>query len=248
MGRVSAYDWDVLGIEQPFKEQGKVDAVIHTATCYGRQGESFDTVLEANVALPLRLLETATRFNAATFYNTDTILPEDLNAYALSKKQFKDWGKLMAGMEKIRFVNIRLEQMYGPGDDTSKFTAHVVRSCLANVPHLDLTAGEQKRDFIFIDDVVSAYGTLLQKASSQQGTFQEYGLGSGKAVSIRDFVESAHEAACSKTHLNFGALPHRRNEIMHSEADITALESLGWFCQFSLRDGILRTIEKERTV
>lgn len=248
LGRVAAYDWDVVDTEQPFKEQGKIDAIIHTATCYGRQGESAATVFEANVGLPLRLLEAAALFNTDTFFSTDSILYEYLNAYALSKKQFKDWGILFARMEKIRFVNLRLEHMYGPGDDASKFTTHVIKSCLANVSHLELTAGEQKRDFIFIDDVVSVFDMLLQKASSQLGTFQEYGIGSGKAVSIREFVKTAHEAACSKTRLNFGALPYRSNEIMHSEADTTALESLGWSCQVGLRDGIRRTIEKERTV
>lgn len=248
LGRVTAYDWDVVDIEQPFKEQGKVDFVIHTATCYGRQGETAATVFEANVSLPLRLLETAALFNTDTFFNTDTILYEYLNAYALSKKQFKDWGILFAKMEKIRFVNLRLEHMYGPGDDASKFTTHVIKSCLAHVSHLDLTAGEQKRDFVFIDDVVSAYGTLLQEVSSQQGAFQEYGIGSGQAVTIREFVETAHKAANSKTRLNFGAVPYRSNEIMHSEADTATLKSLGWSCQVGLWDGLRRTIEKEHTV
>ena len=123
----------------------------------------------------------------------------------------------------------------------------MIKSCLANVPHLDLTAGEQKRDFVFIDDVVAAYSVLLQKAGAEQGTFQEYGIGSGLAVSIREFVETAHEVACSTTRLNFGALPYRSNEIMHSAADTVPLESLGWSCHVNLREGIRRTIAMEKT-
>ena len=248
MGRVTAYDWDVVDVEQAFKEQGKVDAIVHTATCYGRQGESAATVFEANVGLPLRLLESSVFFKTDTFFNTDTVLYEYLNFYALSKKQFKDWGTLFAQMEKIRFVNIKLENMYGPGDAASKFTTHVIKSCLADVPYLDLTTGEQKRDFVFIDDVVLAYGVLLQKVGSQLGLFQEYGVGSGKGVSIREFVETVHEVSRSQTRLNFGALPYRNHEIMHSEANTAALQSLGWSCQVGLRDGIRRTIEKEHTV
>jgi nucleoside-diphosphate-sugar epimerase len=136
--------------------------------------------------------------------------------------------------------------MYGPGDDESKFTTHVIKSCLANVPELKLTAGEQKRDFIYIDDVISAYMILLEKAKQQTENFQEYDLGSGKAIKIREFVEIVHKITQSCTKLNFGVLPYRENEIMQSEADITSLMSLGWLCQTSLIEGIKKIVQSDQ--
>ena len=138
-------------------------AVVHTATCYGRNRETPLEVFEANLKFPLDLLEKAALFSTDTFFNTDTILYKYLNGYSLSKHQFVEWGKQYADEHKIKFCNIKLEHMYGPGDDDSKFTTYVINSCLNNVPEVKLTLGEQERDFIYIDDVVSAYQLLLKK-------------------------------------------------------------------------------------
>ncbi|WP_061538993.1 NAD-dependent epimerase/dehydratase family protein [Collimonas fungivorans] len=245
--------YDITDLSAPFKEHGKVDAIIHTATCYGRNGESAAEIFEANVAFPLRLLETATLFDVNTFFNTDTffnsgtIVYKYLNGYALSKNHFLEWGKLFADSQKIRFVNIRLEHMYGPGDDASKFIIHVLRQLLANVPEIKLTPGEQKRDFIYVDDVVAAYEILLEKSDSQTDLFQQYGLGSGKAVTVREFVELAHKITGSSAFLNFGALSYRENEIMSSAADTERLNSLGWLSQTDLAEGIREMASQEKT-
>jgi nucleoside-diphosphate-sugar epimerase len=233
-----------------------VDAVIHTATCYGRNGETAAEIFEANTVFPLRLLETATYFNSGIFFNTDTFFNSEskfntgsfnykyLNYYMLSKKHFYEWGKLYANNKKICFVNIRLEHVFGPGDDSSKFTSQVINSCLANISELKLTPGEQKRDFIYVDNVVDAYEVLLEKVINQSNLFQEYELGSGKAVTIREFVETVHKLTKSTTRLNFGALPYREDEIMNSEANIEKLDCLGWRCKISLIDGISEIISK----
>jgi nucleoside-diphosphate-sugar epimerase len=234
------------GVEQPFKLNKGIDAVLHTATCYGRSQETPLEVFEANTVFPLRLLQTAVLFNVDTFFNTDTILYKYLNSYALSKNHFMEWGQSFSITGHIRFLNIRLEHMYGPGDDASKFTTHVIRSCLANVPELKLTAGEQKRDFIFIDDVISAYLLLLEKHCVLNKNFITFELGSGKAISIRSFVESVHHISESRTKLDFGSIPYREGEIMESKADISALEKLGWCIHYNIEEALRLTIDQEK--
>jgi len=243
---LTIYDIKGTDLSLPFRRHEKVDAVIHAATCNGRNGESAAEILDANAAFPLRLLETAASFKTETFFNADTVLDKNTNAYALSKHHFFEWGKLFAGGEKIRFVNVRLEHIYGPGDDASKFTARVIKDCLANVAEIKLTPGDQKRDFVYIDDVVAAYDILMEHANRQTEYFQEYGLGSGVAVTIREFVETVHQLTGSTTRLNFGALPYRENEIMNSDADTKALMSLGWRCCTTLANGIRKTVLHER--
>ena len=245
LNNLISYDIDTVEISRPFKEHSKIDAIIHTATCYGRANESFSEILATNVILPLQLLEIATAFNIKLFVNTDTVLAKYLNGYALAKNQFLEWGKLITKIQKIRFINIKLEHMYGPGDNDSKFTTHVIKSCFTNVPELKLTFGEQTRDFIYIDDVVSAYLTLLQQSQEPLEWFQEYELGSGQSISIRNFVETVHKITNSHTQLNFGALPYRDDEIMYSQADTTALQQLGWSSRTTLTEGIEKTIQQD---
>jgi CDP-paratose synthetase len=243
---VTFFDLDRIDLVTPFKEQGPIDAVVHTSTCYGRAGETATQVFEANTLFPLRLLEIAHFFNTNTFFNTDTILYPYLNAYALSKKQFVDWGRLFSAARKIRFVNIRLDHMYGPGDDPSKFTAWIIEQCLANVPEIKLTEGQQRRDFIYIDDVVAGYGTLLQHATALGNGFQEIGLDSGHSGTVRGFVESVHRLTESSSLLNFGALPSREHEFMESQADTQRLHALGWRSSTDLEAGIKKTIEESK--
>ncbi|MDA8631242.1 NAD-dependent epimerase/dehydratase [Litoricolaceae bacterium] len=241
-GRLNFYDIENLDLAKPFEEHGPIDAVVHTATCYGRAEESVSEVFAANTALPLRLLETATFFNTNTFLNTDTVLDPYMNAYSLSKKQFSEWGKQLAADNQIRFLNIRLEHMYGPGDDSSKFTTWIIEQCLANVSEIKLTPGEQKRDFIYVDDVVSAYQLLLNQRNTLDAGFLSVDLGSGKPVSIKEFTSLVCNLSNSKSKLKFGALPYRKGEIMHSFGDLDLLTRLGWRPCVPLRAGIQHTL------
>lgn len=243
---VMLYDLDDTNLTIPLKQIGKIDGVIHTATCYGRKGEEDYEIFSANLIFPFNLLNAAINIDAKFFINTDTALAKFLNPYALSKCQFAEWGRYFAQQRKVRFLNLKLEHFYGPNDDKSKFTAHVINSCLENVPELKLTLGEQQRDFIYIDDVVSAYMLLLEKKALISDNFIEYEVGSGSSITIRQFAETVHRLTASKTHLNLGALPYRTDEVMRSEASIDGLKALGWNCQYSFESGLKQVIELER--
>lgn len=244
---IDFFDVEGLDFDQLFSDCGKIDTIIHTATCYGRNDESVSEIFAANTEFPLRLLDAGNRAGVEVFLNTDTILDKYLNLYALSKNQLLQWGKFFSRHEKIRFGNIRLEHFYGPNDDPSKFSSYVINSCLNNPPELRLTKGEQKRDFIYIDDVVSAYVVLLEKMNTLDCSFVEFDVGSGKSISIKEFVEAVHRLTASSTQLAFGALPYREGEVMHSEADITGLTALGWECRYDIESGLKQVLELEST-
>jgi nucleoside-diphosphate-sugar epimerase len=238
------HDLEDTDLSVLLSQLGKIDAVIHTATCYGRKGESSTEILQANLVLPLKLLNAAIEAGVDLFINTDTVLDKFLNPYALSKGQFAEWGQFFADQKKILFLNLKLEHFYGPNDDPTKFTAHVINSCLNNAPELNLTLGEQQRDFIFINDVVSAYVLLLDKHNTFEENFVEFEIGSGIAVTIKKFVETAHRLTTSITRLNFGALPYRSGEAMYSKAKTDQLETLGWHCHYDIEAGITQIIKK----
>lgn len=245
--KLTMVDIEGMDFDGLFADFGEVDAIIHTATSYGRNNESVSEIFTANTEFPLRLLDAGNRAGVRAFLNTDTILDKYLNLYAFSKNQLLQWGKFFSMQEKITFWNLRLEHFYGPGDDATKFTAHVINSCLNNVPELNLTLGEQRRDFIHIDDVVSAYMILLANIEKSDKTLMEFDVGSGSSVSIREFVESVHAITQSSTRLNFGALPYREGEIMQSAADVRGLVAMGWQCRHDIQSGIRKVIDIERS-
>lgn len=243
LGKVKSYDIDSIEIEEVFKEN-KIDIVLHCATDYGRKNTSILQIIEANLILPVTLLELGRNYGVSCFINTDTILDKGINQYSLSKKQFKDW--LLSYTGKMLCVNVALEHFYGAGDDKTKFASFIVDAFLKKVPSIDLTKGEQKRDFIYIDDVIGAFLKIIAHTETLKNNFYEYQIGSDRPIAIKEFVLLIqHLAKNDTTKLNFGALPYRSNETMESAADLRAIRSLGWSPRYSLEDGLELMIREE---
>ncbi len=253
LSKITVFNIDQSSLEQPFIECGPIDAVIHTATKYDRKDERASELLEANVLFPLRLLETAIKYQTKVFINTDSYFHKNdieyphLAGYTRTKKQFLEWGKASSSNEKIRFINVWLEHIYGSFDSMNKFSTYIIRSCLNHIPELSLSPGDQRRDFIHVHDVISAYSLLLKKWESFPN-FKEIELGTGKSVSIKEFIDLIHTKSQSRTKLYFGAIPHRENEIMDSKANIEELEKLGWKREIDLEKGIQMVLSDEKSI
>lgn len=229
-----------------FVRAARPDIIVHTACAYGRRGETVPEMIAANVAYGAALLHAAGDDFPGVFMNAGTVLDSRLGPYALSKNQFSAWGRLLAGTGPggLRFINARLQHMYGPGDDPSKFTTGTLHALRAHMPSLPLTTGEQKRDFIHIDDAVRAWDAVMRHADRFPG-YTDIDIGTGQAPPVRTFVETAHELTGSRTALDFGALPCRPHEPAECRADTAILSGLGWSPAHDLRSGLADTIAKE---
>jgi CDP-paratose synthetase len=83
LGRITCYDVDVVSPVSAF-EKAPVDVVIHCATNYGRNHESRSSIVDANLVLPLKLLEASVKHGVKAFINTDTMLDKGMSDYTLS--------------------------------------------------------------------------------------------------------------------------------------------------------------------
>ena len=228
-------------VENIFINKDIFDVIIHTACCYGRHGETFSQTVNTNLFFALDLLDLARKYNVGVFFNADTVLEKYSNEYSLSKKQFIEWGKMIAEKNGPQFINLKLGYIYGPGEAKNKlFTGWIVDSCKNNIENIPLTSGKQQLDFVYIDDVVNAYNLLLSKSYST--SFSEFEVGSGKAVSVKQFAETVHRLTGSSSHLQFGAIPSREKEMLFSVADITKLNDMGWSPEFDIERGIAKTL------
>lgn len=225
----------------------KFDCIVHLATNYGRNGETDADIYDSNVTYPLNLMEASLKCDVKLFINTDTVLNKGVNAYSATKHTFKSEGNDLAEKNNIKFINIKLENMYGPGDASSKFSTFVIRSCIENIESIDLSSGYQKRDFIYIDDVVNSYILLITKFNDGIALDEEYHVGTGVGTSIRDFAVLTKKIIGSNTKLNFGALENRQNENDLSNADFTSIIKLGWACKYNLTSGLEKTIAIEKS-
>ncbi|QTL39795.1 NAD(P)-dependent oxidoreductase [Xenorhabdus budapestensis] len=219
------------------------DVVINTAALYGRKNESFQDIVNANITFPIMLLECLGKERAYTFINCGTSLPPEVSTYALTKNQFVDLAKNLTSASLCKFINVRLEHFFGPSDDITKFTTYVFYQCIYNLP-LKLTEGTQLRDFIYIKDLIGAFQILISNMDKIEKS-QNLDIGSGLAIPIRTFVETIAKKTGSKSKIEFGTLPMRDNELMHSCANIEILSSLGWNPLFSLEEAVNDMLKKE---
>lgn len=243
--------YEASDLDAPFKDF-KVEHVIHTATCYGTHNEDVSEVVFSNLLFPLKLFEKAAQYNVSTFFNTDTYLNVEgffydyLAHYVLSKKQFSDWLRHLASCGEVlpKIFNLRLEHVYGPCDKQEKFVYQIINQCLNNVKEIKLTEGKQKRDFIYVDDVVAAYICLLNQYQNISKPFNFFAIGTGVATTVREFVKIVAQITGSRTKMLFGILPYRKNEIMESTAKESLPAEFGWKPKFSIEMGIKSIIEK----
>tara|TARA_B100001057_G_C22741228_1_gene907839 strand:+ start:445 stop:1320 length:876 start_codon:yes stop_codon:yes gene_type:complete len=234
---------DFSNIKDLYKEYS-INIIIHLATDYGRD-LSNSSVLSSNVTFPSKLIELADPKKLKLIINTDTFSSKFqdssyLKEYITSKKIFK---KYLKSIKDIQIFTLQLEHIFGEFDSKGKFFTFLVESMLNNQKFIKLTLGTQKRDFIYVSDVVDAYLTVLNNRKSLKN-YEEFEVGRGFSISVREFVSIIHKVIGSKSKLLFGAIETRLDEIQDSKANNLALYSLGWKPNFTLEMAIKRILVK----
>ena len=246
LNKIIFYDVESIDVEALFKLHAP-DVVINCMVNYSDNPKDFTEIINTNLFFPTKLLQCCVNSKKKLiFVNADTTLNRKINAYALSKKQFLEWGKFLA--KYSLFFNVCLDHFYGPHDQHFKFYVKLIHNLLSKVDSIDLTSGEQKRDFTYIDDVVNAFIAIIKHAISLYPNvgFHNVEVGSGNVVTIRALASLIKEITKNtNTALNFGALPYRLHEQMECTICSDKLRSYGWAPKYTLEQGLRKTISAE---
>mgnify|MGYP003191386537 FL=1 len=110
-----------------------------------------------------------------------------------------------------------------------------------------MTEGSQTRDFIYIDDVVSAFDCVISHADKIPfDRLAVFEVGTNVKTSVKDLVFNIkHLFKDNTTKLNFGILPYRKNEVLDYDLNTLSLRMLGWTAKTSLKSGLRKVYEGE---
>lgn len=148
----------------------------------------------------------------------------------------------LCDLHGMRFVWLRLFSAYGPADSPGWMIPYVILTLLHG-KRPALSAGEQRWDYLFVEDAAEVIYRVAVKPDVQ-GVFN---LGSGEAHTVRSIVERIRDLIDPQLPLGFGEVPYRPDQIMHLQADISRLrEATGWSPQLGLEDGLRRTVDWHR--
>ncbi|NML68055.1 NAD(P)-dependent oxidoreductase [Hymenobacter sp. RP-2-7] len=121
---------------------------------------------------------------------------------------------------QLEWYWLRVFAVFGPREDAQWFVSFVAASLLRRQPP-DLTACEQRYDYLFAPDLARAIVQTLAAASGNSGI---YNIGANKATGLREIVDTLAAITHSQVGANYGALPYRPGQVMHMEGNSTKFE------------------------
>lgn len=214
------------------------DLVFNLIVDYGRKDNSYDSLYSANVTYPLNLFG---KIKTKRIFNFSTALGEEVSNYSATKIALERKLLELAKIKSIAITNFKLQHFFGPSAPSENFISFLIESMMNNVNQLDLTDGEQMRDFLYIDDLLGAIQVLINSIG-KLNEIDSVEVGSGVTHKVKDVVMKIKELTESKTQLNFGAKARRPNEPELLKADNGFLLSLGWKPRTNLELGLKQTI------
>lgn len=230
--------------------------VFHLAVCMdrGRGLKSLHRLMENNIRGSLNLFRSAASVGCEMVVNTGTSeeygqnappfkenrQPDPLTPFAASKATATIWARALHRSLGLNCVTARLFLIYGPGQPDDSFLAQLLRA-QANGTTLAMTAGEQTRDFTYVDDAVTA---LLHLGCRPELGGQIFNVCTGHETSLKQAVEIFSGLVEPPPKVELGALPYRESELFRVWGSPYSLHgAVGFKPKTTLAEGLRMMLE-----
>jgi UDP-glucose 4-epimerase len=205
--------------------------------------ELFEAMREAGMTTWVGLGSQA-EYGAVEGRLSEELPPKPVTAYGVSKLCLCLMTEKLCAMTETRFLWLRLLAAYGPMDDPRHLLPSVINQLLDG-ERPALTPGEQRWDYLYIEDAAEAICRLALETSAS-GVFN---LGSGDALTVRSLVETVRDLIDPALPLGLGDVPYRPDQVMHLEGDLAKLTTAtGWRPEVTMEEGLRRTLAWHRDV
>ena len=173
----------------------------------------------------------------------DENTPQNPNApYSVAKVGGEYYLKYAERAYNFPFCALRQTNTYGRHDNAFFVVEQVITQMMANPDEINLGYGKPYRNFLYIDDLIDLYDTVLEKPDLARG--QIFCTGPDNALSIEALVDKIAAKLNWTGKVNWGTKKKRHGEIfVLNSTNAKATEMLGWSPKHSLDAGLDRTIE-----
>src|SRR5205807_561285 len=163
--------------------------------------------------------------------------PDPLNIYAFSKLTMERLAARYATKLAHPIVGLRYSNVYGPGEDHKGKLASMIHQLARQMraghrPRI-FKAGEQKRDFVYIDDVVQA--NLCAASAGKSGV---YNAGAGRSWSFNEVVAELNRVLKTNLEPDYFENPYGFTQDWTETDQSLAKEKIGYTPKFDLRAGV----------
>ena len=208
-----------------------IDAIINLAAAgVSPKKVSWEELIEINIKFPLKIAKIASEVGikrlvvAGTSHeygdtaNKFNRIPpeaplEPLNPYGSSKAAAYHILKSFAIENKMELFYGRIFCVYGLGQFKNNFWPSLYRAAVSG-EDFTMTDGLQVTDFLRVEDAASYLVEGVTRKDIEKGNPLVVNIGSGVAISLREFAQSEWNKYSVNGKLILGAIPHRGDVMM----------------------------------
>jgi UDP-glucose 4-epimerase len=233
--------WESIASIKDFDIVIHLAAISYVPKSYRIPREMFEVNIEGtlNMLELCRINNSRFVFTSSYVYGKPHYLPidekhptESFNPYCQSKLIGEDLCKCYNKDFGVPVIIFRPFNIYGPGQ-SEEFLIPFILKQIDEGKQIKLLDSRPKRDFVHVDDVVSAYCKAINFDTSD---FEIFNIGSGESYSVKEIAEILASRSGKKIRIEFSN-ESRNNEILDSVADINKAKKLiKWYPLKSILD------------
>ena len=241
-----------------FFKKKKIDIIINLAAQAGVRHslENPYVYINSNILGQVNMLELAKELkikkyiyaSSSSVYGGNKSLPfsvkdrvdNPISLYAASKKSTELIAEYYSHLYKISSIGLRFFTVYGPWGRPDMATFIFTKNILNGKPINIFNYGKMKRDFTYVDDIISGiYGAINFKMKKLH---KVYNLGNSKPESLLEFIKTIEKNLNKKAKKNYLSL--QPGDVPATFADISeSTRDLKFLPKTEINDGIPRFIE-----
>ena len=239
--------------------RAKAEYVIHLSAFVSteRSLHALDETLRQNLLPTISLLAAAAEVQVARVvllgsceeYSQkttpfDTAMATDPSSpYGASKAAATAYARMFTNSFRLSTVVLRPSVVYGPGQSDRMLISQVMKAMSKN-RRVEVTRGEQTRDFIYVEDVVKAIIRSLTVPSAEGDVWN---VGAGEVVTVRDCLERIERITDRTGLIEYGKRSYSENEIFQYELKVQeTYAAFDWKPSVTLDEGLHKTWESFR--
>jgi UDP-glucose 4-epimerase len=178
--------------------------------------------------------------NGPEMPKVEGLSPTPESPYALTKLDGERYLRMLGPMWGFATTAVRFFNVFGPRQNIATgYAAAVPNFCSLAARGKEIRIygdGEQTRDFVYVEDLVSALHHLAC-TGVHSGI---YNVGYGESLTINSLAKSIIEMSGSSSKITYDV--ERPGDVRHSLADVARLRATGWKATVGMQDGLMRTI------
>lgn len=256
-GKFTLYEGDIRDkafLDDMFAKEA-IDKVIHLAAMAGVRNSLLNPSLyvDVNIQGTVNIFDMAVKYgiknciyaSSSSVYGGNEKMPfsesdpvdKPVSPYAATKKATELMANVYHHIHNLNVTGLRFFTVYGPWGRPDMGVFGFVEKIVKNQTIDVYNFGEMRRNFTYIDDIVSGILTVLDANLA----CDVMNIGGDKDEALLDYIAAIEKLVGNTVEKNM--MPMQPGDVVSTVADITKLRAMGWAPTTRIDEGVKNFVE-----